>query len=63
MFLIDAHLDLSMNAINWDRDLELDVYEIRRREAHMTEKGRARGTVTLARNAQSRDRRVRGHGD
>jgi membrane dipeptidase len=47
MFLIDAHLDLSMNAINWNRDLELDVYEIRRREAHMTEKGRALGTVTL----------------
>jgi membrane dipeptidase len=47
MLLIDSHLDLAMNSVNWDRDLNLDVYEIRRREANMTEKGRARGTVTL----------------
>ena len=39
MLLIDSHLDLAMNSIEWDRDLELDVYEIRRREANMTEKG------------------------
>jgi len=47
MILIDAHLDLSMNALNWDRDLELDVQELRRREADMTQKGRGRGTTTL----------------
>ena len=47
MILIDAHLDLSMNALNWDRDLELDVHELRKREAGMAEKGRARGTTTL----------------
>jgi len=47
MILIDAHLDLSMNALNWDRDLELDVYELRRHEEGMTQKGRARGTTTL----------------
>jgi membrane dipeptidase len=46
MILIDAHLDLSMNALNWDRDLDLDVHEIRRREAGMTQKGRGRGTTT-----------------
>lgn len=47
MFLIDAHLDLSMNALNWDRDLTLDVHEVRRREAGMDQKGRARGTTTF----------------
>ncbi|MFH1085104.1 MAG: membrane dipeptidase, partial [Chloroflexota bacterium] len=47
MLLIDSHLDLAMNAMDWDRDLTLDVYELRRREAHLTEKGRARGTITL----------------
>jgi membrane dipeptidase len=47
MLLIDAHLDLSMNALNWDRNLDLDVHEIRRAEAGMTEKGRGRGTVSL----------------
>lgn len=47
MILIDAHLDLAMNAINWDRDLELDVHELRQREAGMQQKGRARGTTTL----------------
>jgi membrane dipeptidase len=45
--MIDAHLDLAMNALEWDRNLDLDVYEIRRREAGMTQKGRARGTVSL----------------
>ena len=36
-----------MNSINWDRNLDLDVYEIRKLEAGMTEKGRALGTVSL----------------
>jgi membrane dipeptidase len=47
MLLFDAHLDLAMNALNWDRNLELDVYEIRRAEAGMGEKGRGRGTTSL----------------
>ena len=47
MILVDAHLDLSMNALNWDRDLELDVFELRKLEAGMEQKGRARGTTTL----------------
>jgi len=47
MLLIDGHLDLAMNALVWDRDLDLEVYEIRRREAGMAEKGRGCGTVTL----------------
>ena len=47
MLLIDAHLDLSMNALEWNRDLELEVEEIRQREAGMAQKGRACGTTTL----------------
>lgn len=47
MLIIDGHLDIAMNAIEWDRDLNLDVYEIRKKEAGMTQKGRARGTVSL----------------
>jgi membrane dipeptidase len=47
MLLIDAHLDLAMNALNWDRNLDLTVHEIRQAEAGMSEKGRGRGTVSL----------------
>jgi membrane dipeptidase len=48
MFIIDAHLDLSMNAMEWNRDLRLPVHEIRERETGMTDKpDRAKGTVSL----------------
>jgi membrane dipeptidase len=47
MIIIDSHLDLAMNALLWNRDLEQGVYDIRRQEADMTEKGRGRGTVAL----------------
>ena len=48
MFIIDAHLDLSMNAMEWNRDLRLPVAEIRNRELGMTDKpDRAKGTVSL----------------
>jgi membrane dipeptidase len=47
MLLIDGHLDLAMNALNWDRNLDLTIKEIRQAEAGMTEKGRGRGTVSL----------------
>jgi hypothetical protein len=33
MIVIDGHLDLSWNALNWCRDLTLPVEEIRRAEA------------------------------
>ncbi|MBL0744752.1 dipeptidase [Chryseolinea lacunae] len=38
MFTIDAHLDLSMNAMEWNRDLTRSVSEIRAREKGMTDK-------------------------
>lgn len=47
-FIIDAHLDLAMNAIEWNRDLKKSVYAIREREMGMTDKlDRAKGTVAL----------------
>lgn len=48
MLIFDAHLDLSMNALEWNRDLTRPVEEIRRREAGKTDKpDRGRGTVSL----------------
>lgn len=47
MIMIDAHLDLAMNALQWNRDLKQSVAEIRRQEADMTQKGRGRGTVAF----------------
>jgi membrane dipeptidase len=46
MFIIDAHLDLSMNALEWNRDLRKSVFEIREMEQGMNDKpDRAKGTV------------------
>ena len=46
MFKIDAHLDLSMNAFEWNRDLRKSVFEIRERENGLTDKAdRAKATV------------------
>src|ERR1700722_3064788 len=48
MFTIDAHLDLSMNAMEWNRDLRLSITEIRKREKNKTDKpDRGEGTVCL----------------
>ena len=38
LFIFDCHLDLSMNAIEWNRDLKKSVYEIRDSEMGMTDK-------------------------
>lgn len=46
--IFDAHLDLAMNAIEWNRDLTRPLAEIRAREAHLRDKpDRGRGTVCL----------------
>ncbi|WP_073086917.1 dipeptidase [Chitinophaga jiangningensis] len=48
MFTIDAHLDLSMNALEWNRDLQQTVPAIRAREAGLNDKpDRAKGVVAL----------------
>jgi len=46
--IFDAHLDLAMNAIEWNRDLTRSLGEIRQREAHLRDKpDRGHGTVSL----------------
>ena len=48
MFIIDAHLDLSMNAMEWNRDLRQSVAAVREREKGLTDRpDRAKGTVSL----------------
>jgi membrane dipeptidase len=48
MFLIDGHLDLSMNALEWNRDLTRPLAEVRRREQGKSDKvDRGRGVCTL----------------
>lgn len=48
MLIFDAHLDLSMNALEWNRDLTRPVAEIRQREAGRTDKpDRGNGMVSL----------------
>jgi membrane dipeptidase len=47
-FIIDAHLDLAMNALEWNRDLREPVAKIRAREKGMADKpDRAKGIVAL----------------
>ncbi|KAA6337571.1 hypothetical protein EZS27_014358 [termite gut metagenome] len=47
LLVIDAHLDLSMNALEWNRDLRESVHEINRRESGMTDKP-DRGHATIS---------------
>jgi membrane dipeptidase len=47
-FFLDAHLDLALNALEWNRDLTRPIAEIRAAEAALRDKaGRGRGTVCL----------------
>jgi membrane dipeptidase len=48
MFIVDAHLDLAMNAMEWNRDLTKSVFEIREREKNLKDKpDRGKGVVSL----------------
>ena len=48
MFILDAHLDLAMNAMEWNRDLTWTVEDIRKSEMGMTDKpDREKNTVSL----------------
>lgn len=48
MFIFDAHLDLAMNAMEWNRDLRLPVPTIRKRESHLKDKpDRGKNTVSF----------------
>ncbi len=54
MLTIDAHLDLSWNALQWNRDLTQSVYKIRTQESGMEGKGRGVNTVALPEMRQGR---------
>ncbi|WP_025667324.1 dipeptidase [Aquimarina megaterium] len=48
MFILDAHLDLAMNALEWNRDLTWTVEDIRKSEVKMVDKpDRGKNTVSL----------------
>jgi membrane dipeptidase len=48
-FIFDVHLDLAMNALEWNRDLSRPIDEIRERERHLSDRpDRGRGTVSFA---------------
>lgn len=48
MFIFDAHLDLAMNAMEWNRDLRWSVAQIRESEHGMTDKpDRGKNTVSF----------------
>jgi len=47
-FIIDAHLDLSMNAMEWNRDLRVSISELNERESGLTDKpDRGNATITF----------------
>ncbi|HEY3861216.1 MAG TPA: membrane dipeptidase [Verrucomicrobiae bacterium] len=47
-FILDAHLDLALNALEWNRDLTRPIAELRASEAGLRDKaGRGRGAVCL----------------
>jgi len=49
VFIVDAHLDLAMNAMEWNRDLRLPVADINAREFGMNDKpDRGKATTSLA---------------
>jgi membrane dipeptidase len=47
MLIIDAHLDLAWNALQYNRDLLQNIHTLRVREKHMVGGGRGQNTVSL----------------
>lgn len=47
MLIVDGHLDLAWNALQWNRDLKLSVYTLRTQENNISGAGRGQGTVAL----------------
>ncbi|MDM8520311.1 membrane dipeptidase [Anaerolineales bacterium HSG6] len=54
MLIIDAHLDLAWNALQWNRDITKSVYTIRTQESDLTEPGRGQNTVAFPEMRQGR---------
>jgi len=53
-WLVDAHLDLAWNALQWNRDLRMPTHVLRVREATKSGPGRGRGTVALPEMQEAR---------
>jgi len=47
MLIVDSHLDIAFNALEWDRDLFQPIAKIRESEAGMGQKGRGLGVVNF----------------
>lgn len=47
MLIIDSHLDIAYNALEWDRDLTQSIHRIREAEAGMPGKGRGVNVVSF----------------
>ncbi len=54
MIIIDAHLDLAWNALQWNRNIQHSVYTIRTGESALSGAGRGQGTVALPEMRQGR---------
>lgn len=54
MIIIDAHLDLAWNALQWNRNIQHSVYTIRTGENNILGSGRGQGTVALPEMRQGR---------
>ena len=48
MLIVDSHLDIAYNALEWDRDLLQPIVKIREAEAGMAQKGRGLNVVNFA---------------
>ena len=48
MLIVDSHLDIAYNALEWDRDLLQPIAKIREAEAGMAQKGRGLNVVNFA---------------
>jgi len=47
MLIVDSHLDVAYNAIEWNRDLTQGITAIRESEAGMSQKGRGAGVMSF----------------
>ena len=54
MLIVDAHLDLAWNALQWNRNIQHSVYTIRTGESNLSGAGRGQVTVALPEMRQGR---------
>jgi len=54
MLIVDGHLDLAWNALQWNRNLLQSVYTVRAQEGNLSGTGRGQGTVALPELRQGR---------